>query len=142
MNDEQDTIEQLLAKCRRDQHGWLNGNTSVYALPEEGTMMPALGGVMAGGPRLAELQRLGAGLWESGSGDVEFLDGGVTGDLAWLVMVEHAEVKFVHRNGRARWELRVTELFRHNASGWERFHRHADPLVWGHTIDEALDLLT
>ena len=141
MNQPHGTIEQLLAKCHQDQHAWINGDTSAYALPAGGTMMSALGGVGFGGGVLAELQRRGGGLWESGSGDVELLDGGVSGDLAWLVMVEHAEVMFMGRNSPARWELRVTELFRHRDSGWERFHRHADPLVWGHSIDEALALV-
>ncbi len=141
MNDAHDTIEQLLARCRRDHDAWINGDAAAYALPADGTIMPALGGIGHGGPELAELQRVGSRLWEFGSGSVEFIDGGVSGDLAWLVMIEHAEVMFTGRTSMARWELRVTELFRHADSGWERFHRHADPLVWGQSIDAVLDLL-
>ena len=80
-------------------------------------------------------------MWESGQGEVEFIGGGVCADVAWLVMVERAQVKFAGRNDRARWELRVTKLFRRDDSGWERFHRHADPLVEVHSLDEMLGLL-
>jgi hypothetical protein len=76
-----------------------------------------------------------------GFGEVEFVGGGVSDDIAWLVLVERAEVKFASRSDRSRWELRVTELFRRTDSGWERLHRHADPLVKLHSLDEILALL-
>ena len=141
MTGAQDTIEHLLARCRLDHLAWINGDASAYTLPKDGTIMPSVGGVGRGTPITAELQRLGSALWESGTGEVEFIDGGVSGDIAWLVMIEHARVKFLGRPCETRWELRVTELFRHDDTGWERFHRHADPLVEGHTIDEVLKLL-
>jgi hypothetical protein len=62
-------------------------------------------------------------------------------DVAWLVMIERAQVKFVGRTESARWDLRVTELFRKTESDWEPFHRHADPLVDLHSLDEMLALL-
>jgi hypothetical protein len=61
--------------------------------------------------------------------------------IAWLVMIERALVNFAGRSEPARWELRVTELFRNTDVGWERFHRHADPLVELHSLDEMVALL-
>ena len=142
MRDADDTIGQLFAQCRRDHQISINGDSSVYEIPVDGIIMPACGGVGRGTPMTAELRRLGSALWESGTGRVELIDGGMSGDIAWLVMVEQSEVKFMGRNSPARWAVRVTELFRRNPSGWERFHRHADPLVDGHTLDEVLELLT
>jgi hypothetical protein len=72
---------------------------------------------------------------------LELVDGGVSDAIAWLVMVEHASVTFTGRLDQTRWDLRVTELFRRNGGSWERFHRHADPLVDGHSLDEVLRLL-
>jgi hypothetical protein len=141
MNPAQHVVGELLAKCRADHDRWINGDVSAYALPEHATLMPALGGVGRSGPFLGYLQLLSLGVWEAGSGNVELIDGGVSGEIAWLIMVEHAQVKFAGRDEPAQWKLRVTELFRYRDAGWERFHRHADPLVEGHTLDEALRLL-
>jgi hypothetical protein len=35
----------------------------------------------------AEQQRVFGRLWQTGTGDVELIDGGGSGDVAWLVMV-------------------------------------------------------
>lgn len=80
-------------------------------------------------------------MWESGSGDVELVAGGVRDGIAWLVMIERGSVKFVGREAPTRWDLRVTELFRKNGDDWERFHCHADPVVDGHPLDDLLALL-
>jgi hypothetical protein len=47
------------------------------------------------------------------------MDGGVSGGFAWLVMIERASVLFASRTDAARWDLRVTELFRRNGDSWE-----------------------
>ena len=141
VNELEDTIESLLAVCRRDHAAWINGDPSGYVLPDDTTLMAAMGGTGRGGLTTAQRQRKGNSKWESGSGDVDLVDGGVREDIAWLVMIERAQVKFVGRSEPARWDLRVTELFRKTHSGWERFHRHADPLVDLHSLDEMLALL-
>jgi len=103
--------------------------------------MGAFGGTTRGGGMTATRQRVGNSRWESGTGTVELVAGGLSGEVAWLVMIERASVKFIDRAEPARWELRVTELFRRSGARWERFHRHADPLVDGHHPDEIRALL-
>ena len=56
-------------------------------------------------------------------------------------MIERASVVFVGRTDEERWDLRVTELFRWDGGSWQRFHRHADPLVESHEFNEILALL-
>lgn len=141
VNADQDDIEVLLERCRRDHTAWINGDMSGYSLPTGATIMGGLGGFLT-----AEEagQRRGSAFrtpWEQGTGAVELVAGGVSGTLAWLVMIERASVKFMGYNEPRRWELRVTELFRLEASGWVRFHRHADPLVDFHSLGEMLRLL-
>jgi hypothetical protein len=141
VTDADDTIAMLLARCREDHAAWINGDPSGYVLPDDTTLMGALGAVGRGGTRTAQRQRQGNSMWKSGTGDVELIAGGVSGDVAWLVMVERAQVLFADRDDPSRWELRVTELFRRTDSSWDRFHRHADPLVDPHPLDEMLHLL-
>ena len=141
MDETNRVVEDLLAQCRRDHDAWINGHQSGYPFPEGTTIMGAFGGVARGGPPVTERQPGARNLWLSGTGDVELIDGGVSGEVAWLVMVERASVTFADRSEPTRWDLRVTELFRQNGESWERFHRHADPLVDMHGVDEVLNLL-
>jgi hypothetical protein len=119
----------LLARCRRDHLAWINGDAAGYALPIDGTILGGVGGYSFGGPDTAAPQALVAAQWRSGSGDVEFLNGAATDDLAWLSFVERAVVVFHDDPAERRWDLRVTRVFRRNGDDWERIHRHADPLV-------------
>jgi hypothetical protein len=141
MDETTPILEDLLAQCRRDHEAWINGDQSGYAFPEGATLMGAFGGSGHTKPMTEEQQRIFGALWQSGTGDVELIDGGVSEDIAWLVMVERASVRFRDRNETERWDLRVTELFKRNGDVWERFHRHADPLVEVHGLDDIRRLL-
>ena len=50
------------------------------------------------------------------------------GDTVVLVMIErqHGQVGELPDQD---WSLRVTQVYRRDASGWQLVHRHADPLV-------------
>src|SRR5437762_1801778 len=61
---------------------------------------------------------------------------GADDSAAQVVMIERqtAEVGGLPNQD---WSLRVTEVYRRDAEGWELAHRHADPLVHRITIDQA-----
>lgn len=136
-------LDQLRDRCRRDHAAWINGDAAGYALPEDGTIMGAVGGHSRGGAETARRQRAVATQWKSGSGHVEFLNGGFGGDMAWLVFIERATVVFAGDpdDVERRWDLRVTEIFRRSGDAWERVHRHADPLVEVRPLGEVAALL-
>lgn len=138
---EDPTLVQLLERCRRDHHSWINGDGDPYALPEEGMILGAIGGFAFGGSETLALQVAVARQWESGDGAVEFLSGGVAADVAWLVMIERSMVMITGQAGVRRWDLRVTEIFIRRAGEWQRIHRHADPLVDRHDLPALLHLL-
>ena len=136
-------MQELMEKCRRDHAAWINGDGSPYALPDDGTIMGAVGGFSYGGEETTERQRSVAAQWQSGSGTVEFVNGGVEGDLAWIAIIERATVKFVAEpEVERRWDLRCTEVFRRTAGQWQRLHRHADPLVERRPLAEVAQLVT
>lgn len=135
------TLLELLERCQRDHAAWINGDAVGYALPDDGTILGAVGGCSAGGADTAERQQAVASAWTSGDGALEPLNGGVSGDLAWLAFVERATVTFAGSTEPRRWDLRVTEVFRQSADGWERVHRHADPLVDRRPVADVADLL-
>jgi ketosteroid isomerase-like protein len=138
MKDDE-VLAELQARSRRDHLAWINGDASGYALPDDGTIFGGIGGHSTGGPTTAQRQSDVARQWVSGSGDVEFVNGGVSGDLAWLAFIERAVVR--GEDAERRWELRVTEVFRKSEGGWERVHRHADPLVDRRPLSEVAALL-
>ena len=140
--DDDEVIALLLERCRRDHAAWINGDGSGYALPQDGTIMRAVGGFSYGGPETADRQVAAARQWQSGRGEVELINAGVSPELAWLAMIERAVVVLDPQLGEQRWDLRVTEVFRRTAEGWERIHRHADPLVDRRAAGDVAALLT
>lgn len=136
-----ESLADLFDRCRDDHHRWINGDAGGYALPTDGTIMGAIGGYAVGGAATAEGQAAVAARWTRGDGHLEFVNGGLVGDLAWLAFIERAVVLFAGETEERRWDLRVTEIFRRTPAGWERVHRQADPLVDRRTIPEVATLL-
>ncbi len=137
-------LAELLERCRVDHSAWINGDGSHYQLPDDGTILGAVGGYSLGGTETSARQRSVAAAWRRGTGAVEFVNGDVNGDLAWLTFIERGSVEFVSdpEGATRRWDLRVTEIFRRSTDTWERVHRHADPLVDRHGLNEVAQLLT
>ncbi len=138
-----DDLSKLLERCRADHLSWINGDGAPYALPDDGSILGAVGGFGRGGADTAQRQRMVAAQWRRGTGTIEFLNGGIEGNLAWLVFIERGTVEFADDDEgfERRWDLRVTEIFRRSNGEWERLHRHADPLVDRHRLADVAALL-
>jgi hypothetical protein len=135
-------LAELVERITHDHVAWVNGDSSGYEFHDEtSTILGAFGGAGVGATMSTPGQRRAVSQFESGTGHVEFLNGGVAGDVAWVVLIEHATVKFKGHDQPRRWDLRVTEVFELRDGSWVRVHRHADPLVDRHPLDEVLTLL-
>ena len=134
-------LGELFDRCRADHRSWINGDASRYLLPADGSIMGAVGGFSLGGPETSSRQQSVASHWLSGTGELEYVNGVVSGDMAWLAVIERARVVFDGDVGEQRWDLRVTEVFRRIGESWERVHRHADPLVDRRSVHAAARLL-
>ena len=142
MPPQRDVIDGLLERIRTDHLAWINGDSSGYEFQDEtSTILGAFGGAGVGASTSTPGQRRVVSIFESGSGSVELLNSGLSGDVAWLVLIERAMVKFKGHGDPVRWDLRVTEVFERRDAEWVRVHRHADPLVDRHPLDEVLTLL-
>lgn len=135
-------LSELLDRARADQARWINGDASGYVLPVDGTIFGAIGGHAFGGAETAERQAGVAGHWERGTGSIEFINGGTSPELAWLTFVERSRVVLRGEVTERRWDLRVTEIFRRTDGGWQRVHRHADPLVDRRSVAAAVTLVS
>lgn len=137
-----DLIESLLERCRRARHAWINGDARGYAFAsEDDTIMGPFGGVSTGAATITPGQQRVAARFEEGSGEIEFVRGGASGDLAYLVLIERAMVRFAGEAERRRWEPRVTEIFQRVDGEWRRTHRQADPLIERRSFAGVLALL-
>ena len=58
--------------------------------------------------------------------DYDVLAAGVSGDLAYIVGVEHTTAS-IGGDPPAEYALRVTTIFRREAGEWRVVHRHGDP---------------
>jgi hypothetical protein len=133
----------LLERVSVDHIAWINGDSSGYEFADErSTILGAFGGATIGAAAATPGQRRAVAQFQSGSGTVELINGGVSGDVAWLVMIEHATVSFTGHDVPCRWDLRATEVFERHAGKWVRVHRHADPLVDRHRLVDLLALLS
>lgn len=82
MESQSEAITVRPERCRRDHLAWINGDGSGYALPDDGTIMGAVGGHSYGGHsyggnETAERQTAVARQWLSGRGEVELVNGAV-----------------------------------------------------------------
>ena len=59
---------------------------------------------------------------------IEVITAGASGDLAYLVAIEHTNVS-VAGAPAAPYSLRVTQVFRREAGVWKIVHRHADEVT-------------
>lgn len=134
-------LRELLGRCRRDHLAWINGDGSPYELPDDGTIMGAMGGFSVGGLSTLERQIATARRWSAGRGHLEYVNGGAGDGFAWLAMLERGTATIDGKGADTRWDLRVTEVFRRSADGWERVHRHADPFVDRREVLDVLPLL-
>lgn len=137
-----EVLTTLLDQAATDHTRWIRGDATGYALPDDGTILGAVGGWARGGSETSERQASVAAHWSRGTGHLEFLNGGTSGDVAWLTFIERSHVVFRGEQRERRWDLRVTEIFRRNGTSWQRVHRHADPLVDRRPVTAAADLLS
>jgi ketosteroid isomerase-like protein len=75
------------------------------------------------------------------SHDRDVIAAGASGDLAYLVSVEHTTCS-IGGGPVEPYSLRVTLVFRREDGQWKVVHRHADPAPDGDAVREQLDRLS
>ena len=71
-------------------------------------------------------ERLGASFTGSQSCEYEVLAAGASGDLGYVVAIEHSVAASYGREPE-KYALRVTTIFRREKGEWKVVHRHGDP---------------
>jgi len=94
----------LVERVGADHLAWIKGESGGYEFADEqSTILGAFGGVAVGASVATRGQRRAVAQFESGTGSVEMINGGVSGDVAWLVLIERAHINFVGHGTAPPW---------------------------------------
>jgi ketosteroid isomerase-like protein len=126
-------VADLIKRVAEAASAIINGNIRRYVEliehAEDYTLMAPLGGeTRRGFDGSDEAIEAMARYFQGGEAVVDLVQSYVSGDLVVLVMIERQHGKVGGRPDQDL-SLRVTLVFRREASGWMLVHRHADPLV-------------
>jgi len=91
-----EVLAHLIERIGAGHLAWINGESGRYEFADEqSTILGAFGGSTVGASTATPRQRRAVAQFESGTGSVEMINDGVSGELAWLVLIERANVNFV-----------------------------------------------
>jgi len=104
---------------------------------EDYTLMAPFGGAPTHGfdtssERLAAMSRF----FQAGETELEVVRTYASGNMAVLVAIERQRA-VVGGLPEQDWSLRVTLVFRREGGEWQLVHRHADPLVYSISLEQA-----
>jgi ketosteroid isomerase-like protein len=142
-------LTELADLIDKGRDAWINGHppgedeSSRLLQADDATIFGPFGGVAPIGtaPRVRpDIQRKFAARFGGGSGSTDVVGMIVEGDLVVAVYVDRSNVRFDGNDAETPWMLRTTEVFRKQADGWLRIHRHADPLVHYRDLDATRTL--
>jgi ketosteroid isomerase-like protein len=139
--NDQELVE--LVQRSADAHAALmRGDLSSYraliSLTGDFTLMAPFGGKPTRGSEYSSERWAALGRFFRNGRDaqVELVQSYHSADMVVLALIERAHVG-VGGLPEQDWALRVTLVFRREASEWRLAHRHADPLVPGISLEQA-----
>jgi ketosteroid isomerase-like protein len=137
------SVADLIRLSEESNAALLRGDVTTYldliAHSRDFTLMSPFGGQPTHGTLTsARWEQIGR-FFANGQLDVEVVQAYGSADMVALALIERAHVE-VGGLPVQDWALRVTLVYRRDASKWVLVHRHADPLVAGISLEEAAAL--
>ena len=128
-------FEEFLRSRRQIASDYVNGDASslaaVVTRAEPATFLPPRGGSVLGAQAIAARYASDAKTFHPGGRtQLEILQSGANGDLAFWTGIQHAEARMGDgAPDPVKMTLRVTEVFRFENGAYQLVHRHADTLA-------------
>lgn len=114
---------------------WVNGDAepleALLTQHQDSSFFGPDGGVVHGAKKVGATHRKGASMFASGKTKFQMIQWAAGDKVAYCVGIQRAVTKLVGKPGTAKFNLRVTEIFRRTRGNWELVHRHADMLGKG-----------
>jgi ketosteroid isomerase-like protein len=132
MTETDESFQAFLADRPAVGQAYVSGDSeplaAISTAREPATFFSPAGGYVSGAAAVLATNQAGATNFRPGGHtDFEILHAGSSGDLGYLVGVQHAEVRLVDQPDPVAMHLRITELYRREDDAWKLIHRHADP---------------
>jgi len=130
------SLQTFLPQWEEAQTHFINGDPTLWkqlsSHGDDATVLGAFGGYEKGWNEVGPRYDWASSQFKAGRAtiSVEYLNTGVSGDLAFTVAIERQEgVRLGNQNDPTPRALRVTQVFRKENGAWKLLHRQADPLV-------------
>ncbi|WP_420148321.1 hypothetical protein [Spirosoma sp.] len=114
---------------------FINGNPVLWkqlcAQSDEATILGGFGGYEKGWKEVDSRYDWASSRFKASGAKKRFEYVGkiVSGNLAYTVTIERSEYLLINQEKPTVEALRVTQIYRKEASGWKLLHRHADPFL-------------
>lgn len=131
---ERESFDDFMRRRSRAAAAYVNGDFAPLGalVPREGpaSFFGPGGGSVQGAAAVASRYEKDAANFEAGSeSDLAIVQSGAAGDLGFWTGFQNARVRLRGKPDPVPMRLRVTEIFRYAAGGWQMVHRHADMLA-------------
>src|SRR5213593_1972316 len=124
------TLDRTKAALGRLLHGEAGPLLELWSHADDVTVMGAFGSDEMGWDRVRQNTEFAASRFLGGKlGAVEEMAVGISGDLAFAVWIERAEVRVEGRDERGSLVVRATHVFRREGGARKLIHRHGDPIT-------------
>ena len=129
-----DDLEEFVERYHRAVEGFIQGDPlpqeRIWSRRDDVTLANPLGPPARGWTGVRDsLRRAVAQVSDGEVLAVERISGYSSGDLAYILEIEHVRVRLGGARAPADVSLRVTTIFRREEDGWKILHRHADPIT-------------
>jgi ketosteroid isomerase-like protein len=134
-------IAELVELSRESNAALMRGDVARYrelvTLGDDFTLMSPFGGEPSRGSQVtAERWEAMGRFFRNGTFELELVEAYGSPDMVVLALIERANVE-VGGLPAQDWALRVTLVYRREASEWRLVHRHADPLANGISLEQS-----
>ena len=124
------TLDRTKAALGRLLHGEAGPLLELWSHADDVTVMGGFGSYEKGWDRVRQNTEFAASRFLGGTlGRVEEMAVGSSGDLAYAVWIERAEVRVERRDDPGSLVVRATHILRREGGEWKLIHRHGDPIT-------------
>jgi ketosteroid isomerase-like protein len=140
MTETEDFLKAVLPRLTEVEIAFHNGDVSPrFAIWSHNDPVTLFGAALSGtgwGELGPAFEWLASGFSNCESYEIELIAAGASGDLAYMVAIEHTTASIRGAAPKA-YQLRATTVFRRENGEWKAVHRHGDPAPEGEAAARA-----